>query len=512
MPTGSATPSSTARANARAGSPGARTAPAQPDATPSSALVTAEASGAPAARNDGLPAAAIDVAPMAERPALTGLAVPTLAVTDRLPEPVTTDATATSSDTPADSPSGAPDPASLAAWVAAWTPPAATPSAPLPSVPSVPSVPSAPPGLAPVTGTTPSTPALSDPPLEWPVATTASVIAPVAHGAEVSVGPFEPTVDEESVDGETVVAAPAAPDTDPPPTAAADTASPLPPDPSLAVLAAQAQPASPTVAMPTPSVPARPDTRLRAEATSPGASTKGATSGWGADERDGPRSGGSAAPTLTAQTSAPDVAAAADGAAAQAAAATTERAPDSFAHRLDGALQAVSGTPASPVSPTGSAPTEVPSVNLATPATAPEFREALGVQVSVLARDGVQQAELHLNPSEMGPISVRIEIDGHQAQVNFGVDHAGTRAIVEAGLPELASALREAGLTLTGGGVSDHARGPGGDAAAGGSRQDGAPHERPEGRRGGSGRGDPPEPAPPAARRVRLPGGVDVYA
>ena len=33
------------------------------------------------------------------------------------------------------------------------------------------------------------------------------------------------------------------------------------------------------------------------------------------------------------------------------------------------------------------------------------FAQALGAQVSVLARDGVQQAELHLNPAEMGPIT-----------------------------------------------------------------------------------------------------------
>jgi flagellar hook-length control protein FliK len=91
-----------------------------------------------------------------------------------------------------------------------------------------------------------------------------------------------------------------------------------------------------------------------------------------------------------------------------------------------------------------------------TPATAPEFPDALGVQVSLLAQDGVQHAELHLNPAEMGPISVRIAIEGQQAQIDFGADSAQTRQLLEAGLPELASALRDAGLTLSGGGVSQH--------------------------------------------------------
>ncbi|MBL0727665.1 flagellar hook-length control protein FliK [Piscinibacter sp. HJYY11] len=112
------------------------------------------------------------------------------------------------------------------------------------------------------------------------------------------------------------------------------------------------------------------------------------------------------------------------------------------------------------------------SVQVPTPATSPEFPKELGVQVSVLAKDGIQQAELHLNPAEMGPISVQIAIDGTQAQVNFGADSATTRQIIESGLPELAASLREAGFTLSGGGVHSQARGreQGGDGERGGDR------------------------------------------
>jgi hypothetical protein len=114
--------------------------------------------------------------------------------------------------------------------------------------------------------------------------------------------------------------------------------------------------------------------------------------------------------------------------------------------------------------PAGFAPVLRPAdgglqVALATPVESPKFHEALGVQVSVLARDGVQHAELHLNPAEMGPISVQIAVDGQQAQIHFGSDSAQTRQIVESSLPALAAALRDAGLTLSGGGVSQHAPG-----------------------------------------------------
>ena len=116
----------------------------------------------------------------------------------------------------------------------------------------------------------------------------------------------------------------------------------------------------------------------------------------------------------------------------------------------------VASTPAT--SRTGETAAPV-AVQVPTPATSPEFARDLGVQVSVLAKDGIQQAELHLNPAEMGPISVQIAIDGTQAQVNFGADSAATRQIIENGLPELAASLREAGFTLSGGGVHSQARG-----------------------------------------------------
>ena len=135
----------------------------------------------------------------------------------------------------------------------------------------------------------------------------------------------------------------------------------------------------------------------------------------------------------------------------------------------------------------------------------PEFPQELGVQLSVLARDGIQQAELHLNPSEMGPVSVQIVMDGTQARIDFGADMAATRQAIEAGLPELASALRDAGFTLAGGGVSQHAGG------RQGSDGDGARRD------GGSARGpvsgaDAGDRTPRTVRTRVSAGGVDLYA
>jgi flagellar hook-length control protein FliK len=145
------------------------------------------------------------------------------------------------------------------------------------------------------------------------------------------------------------------------------------------------------------------------------------------------------------------------------------------------------------------------SVTVVTPATSPEFNEALGVQVGVLARDGVQHAELHVNPADMGPISVQIALDGTRAQVDFGADSLATRQIIESGLPELASALRDAGFTLAGGGVSQHSRGQA--DRKGGELQPGASSSR---RVNGS---NDVQSAPTRRSTVRMSqGGVDLYA
>ncbi len=178
--------------------------------------------------------------------------------------------------------------------------------------------------------------------------------------------------------------------------------------------------------------------------------------------------------------------------------ATTQ--PDAF-DSMAAAAQA--GAPAATAE--AAAPT---AVTVPTPVNAPEFPKDLGLQISVLARDGVQQAELHLNPGDMGPISVQIALDGTQAQVNFGVDSADTRQIIENGLPELAAAMRDAGFTLSGGGVHQQASGQQGD---GRSDSQG---------RGAAGRGDgtavggnEPAAATPQHIRTRIAsGGVDTYA
>jgi flagellar hook-length control protein FliK len=109
------------------------------------------------------------------------------------------------------------------------------------------------------------------------------------------------------------------------------------------------------------------------------------------------------------------------------------------------AAQAPDARPAA--APTESAPAVHAPLHSA--AFAPELAE----RVTLLAVDGVQTAQLELNPAEMGPVQIDIVVDAGRAEITFQAAQADTRQALERALPDLAGALREQGLTLAGGGV-----------------------------------------------------------
>lgn len=150
------------------------------------------------------------------------------------------------------------------------------------------------------------------------------------------------------------------------------------------------------------------------------------------------------------------------------------------------------------------------------PLDAPDFSQKLADQVSLwvgqVKQDGPMTAELHLNPAEMGPINVKISLDGSAAHVDFAAAALETRQAIEASLSMLSSALSDVGLSLTGGGVSSQT--PQQTLA-----QDGQPGQDGRGGRSPDGRPRDDAEAPEQAglhqvsapRTSRL-GGLDLYA
>ncbi|MBC7729400.1 MAG: flagellar hook-length control protein FliK [Microbacteriaceae bacterium] len=137
------------------------------------------------------------------------------------------------------------------------------------------------------------------------------------------------------------------------------------------------------------------------------------------------------------------------------------RARSDAAAALEGIAGASTQASASALNPAGAEMASPARVSVASPLYTPGFAPEMAARLSVLAADGVQTAQLHLNPADMGPVAVQIVVEGQQARIEFQADQADTRAVLERSLPDLAAALRDSGLTLTGGGVFQQFAGQG---------------------------------------------------
>lgn len=76
-------------------------------------------------------------------------------------------------------------------------------------------------------------------------------------------------------------------------------------------------------------------------------------------------------------------------------------------------------------------------------------------KITWLVNQREQTAELHLNPPQLGPLDVVINVSGDQATAMFTSSHAAVRDAVEQALPRLRDMLADNGITLGNTTVSD---------------------------------------------------------
>ncbi|NZA27893.1 flagellar hook-length control protein FliK [Luteimonas sp. SJ-92] len=156
--------------------------------------------------------------------------------------------------------------------------------------------------------------------------------------------------------------------------------------------------------------------------------------------------------------------------------------------------------PATPVqaareAPAALAPPPTPTPNL----HGDDFAEAVGARLHWLADQKVGHAQIRITPHDLGPIDVRIRLDGDRVSADFSSAQAEVRQALEASLPRLREMLGAHGFQLAHADVGQQSRHDGatarerGDATGGGGGEDGA--------------AQPPLPAMPASRGL-----VDAYA
>ncbi|MFB2760772.1 flagellar hook-length control protein FliK [Shewanella xiamenensis] len=100
------------------------------------------------------------------------------------------------------------------------------------------------------------------------------------------------------------------------------------------------------------------------------------------------------------------------------------------------------------------------------------FSPVMKQQLVTMVSQGIQQAEIRLDPPELGHMIVKIQVHGEQTQVQFHVAQAQTRDVVEQAIPRLRELLQEQGMQLADSHVSQGDQGQrreGGFGEAGGS-------------------------------------------
>lgn len=134
-------------------------------------------------------------------------------------------------------------------------------------------------------------------------------------------------------------------------------------------------------------------------------------------------------------------------------------------------------------------------------AQAADFDEAIGTRVSWLAGQKIGQAHIRVTPHELGPVEVKLHLDGDKVHASFTSANAEVRQALESSLHRLRDMLGEQGLQLAQADV--------------GQQQSGTRNGEPDGREGPAstgGNGPADDTTPATAARLHARGLLDAYA
>jgi len=86
---------------------------------------------------------------------------------------------------------------------------------------------------------------------------------------------------------------------------------------------------------------------------------------------------------------------------------------------------------------------------VSTPLESSAWSKDFGRHIIRLAMQGQPSAEIHLNPPELGPIRITIQIHGQEAALQFSAVHLQTREAIEGAIPRLREMFAADSLSLT---------------------------------------------------------------
>jgi flagellar hook-length control protein FliK len=84
------------------------------------------------------------------------------------------------------------------------------------------------------------------------------------------------------------------------------------------------------------------------------------------------------------------------------------------------------------------------------------IHQTVSNRVVWMINQNVQAAELRVNPPQLGPVEVRISLEGEQTNVSLIAQHSAVREVMESAIPRLREMLAESGLNSVNIDVSQH--------------------------------------------------------
>lgn len=108
---------------------------------------------------------------------------------------------------------------------------------------------------------------------------------------------------------------------------------------------------------------------------------------------------------------------------------------------IGGALSTTAAT--NPIQEPGS-----PQLTIAPRLDTPEWKTAFAGGVRLLVQEGANSASLQLNPAELGPIDVRIQVTDQRADISFLVKSSDANAAIQSALSDLREQLARSGIEL----------------------------------------------------------------
>ena len=76
------------------------------------------------------------------------------------------------------------------------------------------------------------------------------------------------------------------------------------------------------------------------------------------------------------------------------------------------------------------------------------WSQQFGEKIVWLAKNNLQSAQININPPELGPVQITLNLSGDQIKVAFASPHAEVRQAIEGALPQLKEMLSSAGINL----------------------------------------------------------------